>query len=56
MLRTYRVVAALNLTTSSAGTRPRSFTAIPCALAHSQTSVLSTPSARPLRLPAAGRL
>ena len=27
MLRTHRVVAALNLTTSSAGTRPRSFTA-----------------------------
>ena len=49
MLRAYRVAAALNLTTSSAGTRPRSFTSMPCALAHSRTSVLSTPSARALR-------
>ena len=33
-------MAALNLTTSSAGTRPRSFTSMPCALAHSRTSVV----------------
>src|SRR5216683_1599215 len=31
--RTYFPVAALNLATSSAGTRPRSFTSMPCALA-----------------------
>ena len=55
MLRTYRVIAALNLTTSSAGTRPRSFTSMPCALAHSRTSVLSTPSACALRPLRAGR-
>ena len=55
MLRTYGVVAALNLTTSSAGTRPRSFTSMPCALAHSRTSVLSTPSARARRPLRAGR-
>ena len=56
MLRAYCVVAALNLITSSAGTRPRSFTSMPCALAHSRTSVLSTPSARARRPlgPAAG--
>ena len=40
MLRAYRVAAALNFTTSSAGTRPRSFTSMPCALAHSRTSVV----------------
>ena len=45
----YCLVAALNRATSSAGTRPRSFTSMPCALAHSRTSVLSTPSARALR-------
>jgi hypothetical protein len=55
MLRPYRVVAALNLTTSSAGTRPRSFTSMPCALAHSRTSVLSIPSARARRLLRADR-
>jgi hypothetical protein len=32
MLRAYRAVVALNLTTSSAGTHPRSFTSMPCAL------------------------
>jgi hypothetical protein len=50
----YCAVAALNLATSSAGTRPRSFTSMPCALAHSRTLVLSTPSAA-LRPPWAGR-
>ena len=35
----YWPVAALNFTISSAGTRPRSFTSMPCALAHSRTSV-----------------
>jgi hypothetical protein len=43
------------LTTSSAGARPRSFTSMPCALAHSRTSVLSTPSARALRPLRVGR-
>jgi hypothetical protein len=42
-------VAALNLTTSSAGTRPRSFTSMPCALAHSRTSVEFRPLAEALR-------
>lgn len=37
----YCRVAALNLATRSAGTRPRSFTSMPCALAHWRTSVLS---------------
>ena len=45
----YCPVAALNLATSSAGTRPRSLTSMPCALAHSRTSVLSTPPAGALR-------
>jgi hypothetical protein len=48
----YCPVAAWNLTTSSAGTRPRSLTSMPCALAHSRTSVLSGPDfgvLRPLR-------
>ncbi len=35
----YFRVAALNLATRSAGTRPRSFTSMPCALAHSRTSL-----------------
>jgi len=50
--RFYCAVAALNLTTSSAGTRPRSFTSMPWALAHSRTSVVFSPVAvarRPLR-------
>src|ERR1700751_5389385 len=55
MLRAYRVAAALNLTISSAGTRPRSFTSMPCALAHSRTSVVFRPSADALRPPRAGR-
>jgi hypothetical protein len=33
-------VAALNLATSSAGTRPRSFTSMPCALTHADLSVV----------------
>ena len=36
-------VAALNLATRSAGTRPRSFTSMHCALAHSRTSVPPAP-------------
>jgi hypothetical protein len=55
MPRTYWLVAALNLRTSSAGTRPRSFTSMPCALAHSRTSVVFNPLAGPLRSPRAGR-
>ena len=51
----YFSVAALNLMTSSAGTRPRSFTSMPCALAHSRTSVVYSPLARAPRLPRAGR-
>ncbi len=47
--RAYFPVAALNLTTSSAGTRLRSFTSMPRALAHSRTSVVSGPLAGPLR-------
>jgi hypothetical protein len=43
----YWLVAALNLTTSAAGTRPRSFTSMPYALAHSRTSVLFSPLAAP---------
>jgi hypothetical protein len=39
----------LNFTTSSAGTRPRSFNSTPCALAHSRTSVVFSPLAGPLR-------
>src|ERR1700685_1832087 len=42
-------VADLNLTTSSAGIRPRSFTSMPCALAHSRTSVVFRPLAEALR-------
>ena len=38
------------VTTRSAGTRPRSFTSMPCALAHSRTSVVFRPFAD-LRLP-----
>jgi hypothetical protein len=53
----YCLVAALNRATSSLGTRPRSFTSIPWALAHSRTSVLSThPAALGVRYaPAADR-
>ena len=51
----YWLVAALNLTTSSAGTRPRSFTSMPCALAHSRTSVVFSPLAAPRRPPRAAR-
>ena len=36
----YGAIAALNLTTSSAGIRPRSLTSMPWALAHSRTSVV----------------
>ena len=43
--RPYFPVAALNLTTSSAGTRPRSLTSMPCVLAHSRTSVVFRPFA-----------
>ncbi len=46
-------VADLNLTIRSAGTRPRSFTSMPCALAHSRTSVVFSPPAFPRRLPRA---
>jgi hypothetical protein len=45
----YWLVAALNLATSSAGTRPRSVTSMPCALAHSRTSVVFSPLAAPPR-------
>jgi hypothetical protein len=38
----YWPAAALTRAISSAGTRPRSFTSMPCALAHCWTSVLST--------------
>jgi hypothetical protein len=47
-------VAALNLTTTSAGTRPRSFTSMPCALAHSRTSAVFSPLADPLPAAASG--
>ena len=36
-------MAALNLATRSAGTRRRSFTSVPCALAHSRTAVGFSP-------------
>jgi hypothetical protein len=42
----YVPVAALNLTTSSAGIRPRSLTSMPWTLAHSRTSVVSSPVAK----------
>ena len=48
----YFPVAALNLTASSAGTRPRSLTSMPWALAYSRTSVVFGPlvgALRPLR-------
>jgi hypothetical protein len=45
----YFSVAALNLIMSSAGTRPRSLTSMPCALAHSRTSVVFSPFACALR-------
>jgi hypothetical protein len=51
-IRSYCPVAALNFTTRSAGTRPRSFTSMPWALAHSRTSVVFSPLAgarRPVR-------
>ena len=53
--KTSSPVAALNLTTSSAGTRPRSFTSRPWALAHSRTSVVSTFPFADARAPAARR-
>src|SRR5207247_9924084 len=52
----YCPVAALNLTTSSAGTRPRSLTSMPWALAHSRTSVVFRASGWALRPLRAGRL
>jgi hypothetical protein len=52
----YRPAAALNLTTSSAGTRPRSLTSMPCVLAHSRTSVVFSPFAGAVRPLRAGRL
>jgi hypothetical protein len=51
----YCPVAALNLTTSSAGTRPRSFTSMPWALAHSRTSVVFSPLGAGRRPVRAGR-
>jgi hypothetical protein len=45
----YFAVAALNLATSSVGTRPRSFTSMPWALAYSRTSVVFAVLAGPLR-------
>jgi hypothetical protein len=51
----YCAVAALNLTTSSAGTRPRSLTSMPWALAHSRTSVVFSPLAGARRPVRAGR-
>ena len=53
--RLYFPVASLNLATSSAGTRPRSFTSMPWALAHSRTSVVFGSPAAGLRAPRAGR-
>ena len=49
-------VAAVNLMTSPAGTGPRSFPSMPCALAHPRTSAVFGPLARapPLLRPAAG--
>ena len=41
----YCPIAALNFTTSSAGTRPRSLTSMPWDLAHSRTAVESVPLA-----------
>jgi hypothetical protein len=54
-LRPYFPVAALNLTTSSAGTRPRSLTSMPWVLAHSRTSVVFSPFVGALRPLRAGR-
>jgi hypothetical protein len=51
----YFSVAALNLTTSSAGMHPRSFTSMPCALAHWRTSAVSSAVAGARRPPRAGR-
>jgi 5-methyltetrahydropteroyltriglutamate--homocysteine methyltransferase len=50
-----RDIGALNFTSSSAGTRPRSFTSMPWALAHSRTSVVFSPLAAPRRALRAGR-
>jgi hypothetical protein len=52
----YPVVAALNLGVSSAGSRPRSFTSVPCVLAHCRTSVGFSPLTDALRPARAGRL
>ena len=46
---------ALNFIISSAGTRPRSLTSMPCALAHSRTSVVFSPFACGLRPVREGR-
>jgi hypothetical protein len=43
----YCLVAALNSTTSSAGTRPRSLTSMPCALAHPRNLGAVHSAARP---------
>ena len=51
LLRIYWLVAALNLATSSAGTRPRSFTSTRWALAHSRTCVVFSSLAGPRRPP-----
>jgi site-specific recombinase XerD len=51
----YCPVAALNFTTSSAGTRPRSLTSMPWALAHSRTSPVFSPLAAARRPVRAGR-
>jgi hypothetical protein len=45
----YCPVDALNLATSQPAPRPRSFTSMPCALAHSRTSVVFSPLAGPRR-------
>ena len=54
MLRAYWLAAALNVATSSAGTRPRSFTSMPWPVARLWTSVVFSPLADP-RVPRAAR-
>jgi hypothetical protein len=51
----YAAVAALNLTTSSAGIRPRSFTSMPCFLAQSRISAEPGPLVLAVRLRGDGR-
>jgi len=53
--RPYVLVASFNLAAHSARTRPRSFTSIPCALAHSRPLVGFGPLTGALRPPRAGR-